>query len=161
MSGEINLTVVGSLTADPEIRYTPAGAPVANFTVASNSRHFDRQSGEWKDDPATFLRCNLWREPAENAANSLARGTRVIVMGRLRQRDFQTREGEKRSVMELEVDEIGPSLRWATAKVERVTRSSGSGGHSGSGAPSGGHDDPWGSAPPAGSAPAANDQPPF
>jgi single-strand DNA-binding protein len=161
MAGETILTICGSLTQDPELRFTPAGAAVANFTVASNSRHFDRQSGEWKDDPAVFLRCNVWRQPAENVAESLTRGMRVIVTGRLKQRSFETREGEKRSVMELEVDEIGPSLRWATAKVDKVARSGGSGGYGGGGGQQGGQDDPWGSAPPMGGSPAADVEAPF
>jgi single-strand DNA-binding protein len=160
MAGETIITVVGNLTADPELRFTPSGAAVANFT-------FDRQSGEWKDGEALFLRCNVWRQPAENVAESLTRGMRVMVSGRLRQRSFETREGEKRTVVELEVDEVGPSLRYATAKVNKVSRGSGSGGYGGGGgggaqAPSGGgYDDPWGSAPAAGSGPSADDEPPF
>ena len=122
MAGETVITVVGNLTADPELRFTPSGAAVANFTVASTPRTFDRQSGEWKDGEALFLRCNVWRQPAENVAESLTRGMRVMVSGRLRQRSFETREGEKRTVVELEVDEVGPSLRYATAKVNKVSR---------------------------------------
>ena len=125
MAGETVITVVGNLTADPELRFTPSGAAVANFTVASTPRTFDRQSGEWKDGEALFLRCNVWRQPAENVAESLTRGMRVMVSGRLRQRSFETREGEKRTVVELEVDEVGPSLRYATAKVNKVSRSGG------------------------------------
>ncbi|WP_431879005.1 single-stranded DNA-binding protein [Amycolatopsis sacchari] len=121
MAGETIITVVGNLTADPELRFTPSGAAVANFTVASTPRTFDRQTGEWKDGEALFLRCNLWRQPAENLAESLTRGARVIVQGRLRQRSYE-KDGEKRTVIELEVDEIGPSLRYATAKVNKVTR---------------------------------------
>ena len=128
MAGETVITVVGNLTADPELRFTPSGAAVANFTVASTPRTFDRQSGEWKDGEALFLRCNVWRQPAENVAESLTRGMRVMVSGRLRQRSFETREGEKRTVVELEVDEVGPSLRYAIAKVNKVTRGGGSGG---------------------------------
>ena len=120
MAGETVITVVGNLTADPELRFTPSGAAVANFTVASTPRTFDRQSGEWKDGESLFLRCNVWRQPAENVAESLTRGMRVMVSGRLRQRSFETREGEKRTVVELEVDEVGPSLRYATAKVNKV-----------------------------------------
>lgn len=142
MAGETQVTVVGNLTGDPELRFTPAGAAVANFTVASTPRVFDRQSNEWRDGDALFLRCQVWREAAENAAESLTRGMRVIVQGRLKQRSFETREGEKRTVVELEVDEIGPSLRYAVARVEKaargqqqVQRVSGRGG-----------DDPWGSA---------------
>jgi single-strand DNA-binding protein len=168
MAGETIITVVGNLTADPELRFTPSGAAVANFTVASTPRTFDRQSGEWKDGEALFLRCNVWRQPAENVAESLVRGSRVMVTGRLRQRSFETREGEKRTVVELEVDEVGPSLRYATAKINKVNRGSGGGGFGGGGgggsAPSGGggggYDDPWGSAPAAGSGP-VDDEPPF
>src|SRR4030081_3692738 len=166
MAGDTTITVVGNLTADPELRFTPSGAAVANFTVASTPRTFDRQSGEWKDGEALFLRCNIWRQAAENTAESLTRGMRVMVSGRLRQRSFETREGEKRTVVELEVDEVGPSLRYATAKVNKVSRGSGGGGFGGSsgGSGSGGGapmDDPWGSAPPAGSGPGADDEPPF
>jgi single-strand DNA-binding protein len=171
MAGETVITVVGNLTADPELRFTPSGAAVANFTVASTPRNFDRQSGEWKDGDALFMRCNVWRQAAENVAETLTRGMRVMVSGRLRQRSFETREGEKRTVVELEVDEVGPSLRYATAKVNKVSRGSGGGGFGGSGGGSGGGgggyggsapvDDPWGSAPPAGSGPAADDEPPF
>ena len=128
MAGDTTITVVGNLTADPELRFTPSGAAVANFTVASTPRIFDRQSSEWKDGEALFLRCNIWREAAENVAESLTRGSRVIVTGRLKQRSFETREGEKRTVVELEVDEIGPSLRYATAKVNKASRSGGGGG---------------------------------
>jgi len=147
MSGETVITVVGNLTSDAELRFTQSGAAVASFTVASTPRSFDKASGEWKDGPALFLRCQLWRQPAENVAESLTKGTRVIVQGRLVQRSFETREGEKRTVVELQVDEIGPSLKYATAKVQRATRSDSSGRN----APT---DDPWGSAPPA-------DEPPF
>lgn len=176
MAGETVITVVGNLTADPELRFTPSGAAVANFTVASTPRTFDRQSGEWKDGDALFMRCNVWRQAAENVAETLTRGMRVMVSGRLRQRSFETREGEKRTVVELEVDEVGPSLKYATAKVNKVSRGSGDGGgFGGGGASSGGsgggyggggsrgaqNDDPWGSAPPAGSGPAADDEPPF
>jgi single-strand DNA-binding protein len=122
MANETTLTIIGTLTADPELRFTPSGAAVANFTVASNPRFFDRSSGEWKDGQALFMRCILWREQAENVAASLTRGTRVIVTGRLEQRHFETREGEKRSAIELQVDEIGASLRWATAQVTKVRR---------------------------------------
>src|SRR6218665_3164769 len=137
MSGETVITVIGNLTADPELRFTPSGAAVANFTVASTPRIYDRQSGEWKDGEALFLRCNIWREAAENVAESLTRGSRVIVTGRPKQRSFETREGEKRTVIELEVDEIGPSLRYATAKV---TRAAGGGGQSRGQIPA---DEPW------------------
>src|SRR4029077_6584730 len=164
MAGETTITLVGNLTADPELRFTPSGAAVANFTVASTPRTFDRQSGEWQDREALFPRCNVWRRPAENVAESLTRGMRVMVSGRLRQRSFETREGEKRTVVELEVDEVGPSLRYAPATVNKCARSGGGGGFGGGGggggsAPAGAYDDPWGSAPPAGGAPAADDEP--
>jgi len=169
VAGDTVITVVGNLTADPELRFTPSGAAVANFTVASTPRTFDRQSGEWKDGEALFLRCNIWREAAENVAESLTRGSRVIVTGRLKQRSFETREGEKRTVVEVEVDEIGPSLRYATAKVNKASRSGGGGGGFGGGggsrpAASGGGapaDDPWGSAPASGSFGGSDDEPPF
>jgi single-strand DNA-binding protein len=152
MAGDTTITVIGNLTADPELRFTPSGAAVASFTVASTPRTFDRQSGEWKDGEALFLRCNIWRQAAENVAESLTRGARVIVNGRLKQRSFETREGEKRTVVELDVDEIGPSLRYATAKVNKVSRGTGTGGGFGGsgGGQSAPQDDPWGSAPPAG-----------
>jgi single-strand DNA-binding protein len=173
VAGETIITVIGNLTADPELRFTPSGAAVANFTVASTPRTFDRQTNEWKDGEALFLRCNIWREAAENVAESLTRGSRVVVTGRLKQRSFETREGEKRTVVELEVDEIGPSLRYATAKVNKASRSGGGGGGFGAGGggggsrPSGGGgggapaDDPWGSAPASGSFGGADDEPPF
>ena len=122
MSGETVTTVVGNLTADPELRFTQSGLAVANFTVASTTRTFDKTTDEWKDGDAIFLRCNLWRQPAENTAESLVKGSRVIVTGRLRQRSFETKDGERRTVIELEVDEIGPSLRYATAKVTKTPR---------------------------------------
>ena len=166
MAGETIMTVIGNLTADPELRFTASGAAVANFTVASTPRTFDRASGEWKDGEALFLRCNIWRQPAENVAESLTRGSRVIVSGRLKQRSFETKEGEKRTVIELEVDEIGPSLRYATAKINRAQRSDGGGGggygSSGGSRPSAPvNDDPWGSAPAAGSSGGYSDEPPF
>lgn len=120
---DTTLTVVGNLTADPELRFTPAGAAVANFTIASTPRHFDKASGEFKDGEALFLRANVWREQAENVAESLVRGSKVIATGKLKSRSFETREGEKRTVMEIEVEEIGPSLRNATAKVNKASRS--------------------------------------
>ena len=174
MAGDTIITVIGNLTADPELRFTPAGAAVANFTVASTPRTFDRNSNEWKDGDALFMRCNIWREAAENVAESLTRGSRVIVSGRLKQRSYETREGEKRTVVELEVDEIGPSLKYATAKVNKANRgggggggnfggsSGGSGGGRPSAAPSGG-DDPWVSAPHASGSfgGAGSDEPPF
>jgi single-strand DNA-binding protein len=174
MAGDTIITVVGNLTADPELRFTPSGAAVANFTVASTPRSFDRQTNEWKDGEALFLRCNVWRQAAENVAESLTRGARVVVTGRLKQRSFETKEGEKRTVVELEVDEIGPSLRYATAKVNKVSRGSGGGdfgggggggygGGGGGGNRGGGNDDPWGSAAPAGAGTggASFDEPPF
>jgi single-strand DNA-binding protein len=151
MAGDTIITVVGNLTADPELRFTPSGAAVANFTVASTPRMFDRQTNEWKDGEALFMRCNVWRQAAENVAESLTRGARVVVTGRLKQRSFETKEGEKRTVVELEVDEIGPSLRYATAKINKSTRGSGSGGFGGSGSAGGPPpDDPWSSPAPAG-----------
>jgi single-strand DNA-binding protein len=189
MAGETTITVVGNLTDDPELRFTPSGAAVAKFRIASTPRTMDRQSGEWKDGEPLFLACNVWRDAAEHVAESLQRGARVIVQGRLRQRSYETREGEKRTVYELEVDEIGPSLRYATAKVQKMSRSGGgggggfgaSGGGGGGNRPSSGggggggnnsnFDDPWATAAPAsGARPAAggassnssfDDEPPF
>jgi single-strand DNA-binding protein len=161
MSNETVITLIGNLTADPELRFTPSGAAVANFTVASTPRMFDRQSGEWRDGDALFLRCNIWRQPAENVAETLTRGARVIVQGRLRQRSFETREGEKRTVIELEVDEIGASLRYATASVTKASRSGG--GSSGAGQAGGQPaSDPWASSPVAAAAGGgSDDEPPF
>jgi single-strand DNA-binding protein len=177
MAGETVITVIGNLTNDPELRFTPNGAAVASFTVASTPRTFDRQSNEWKDGDTLFLRCTVWRQAAENVAESLHKGTRVVVQGRLKQRSFETREGEKRTVVELEADEVGVSLRSATAKVSKSNRGSGgggggnggpggnggnSGGGSGSsfggggGASSGPSDDPWSS-----SSSTYSDEPPF
>ena len=166
MNGDTTITVIGNLTAAPELRFTQGGHAVANFTVASTPRTFNRQTGEWEDGPALFLRCNLWRKAAENLAETLTKGSRVIVAGRLRQRTFETREGDKRTVIELEVDEIGPSLRYATAKINRAQRSDGGGGggygSSGGSRPSAPvNDDPWGSAPAAGSSGGYSDEPPF
>ncbi|EXF24844.1 single-stranded DNA-binding protein [Nesterenkonia sp. AN1] len=146
MAGETIITVVGNLTADPELRFTPSGAAVSNFAIASTPRFFDRQANEWKDGETLFVRCSLWREAAENAAESLTKGTRVIAQGRLKARSFQTKEGENRTSWELDVDEIGPSLRFATASVQRSSggqggRPSGGGGFGGGnagGAASGG-----------------------
>ena len=125
MAGETIITVVGNLTNDPELRFTPSGAAVANFTIASTPKIFDRQANEFKDGDTLFLRCAVWREAAENVAESLTKGTRVVAQGRLKPNNYETKEGEKRTVMELEVDEIGPSLRWASAKVTRAQRSNG------------------------------------
>lgn len=175
MAGETTITVIGNLTGDPELRFTPSGAAVANFTVASTPRTFDRQSNEWKDGETLFLRCSIWREAAESVAESLTKGTRVIVQGRLSQRSYETREGEKRTVYELQVDEVGPSLRYATAKVTRTQRSGGGnfggggggnsgGGGYGGGASSGGGgqtDDPWATPTGGGSGGGYSDEPPF
>jgi len=146
MAGETVITVIGNLTGDPELRFTPSGAAVANFTIASTPRTFDRQSNEWKDGDTLFLNCSIWRQAAENVAESLQKGMRVVAQGRLKARSYETREGEKRTVMELDVDEVGPSLRYATAKVTKATRSGGGGGYSSSGGGfSGGGEDPWAS----------------
>jgi single-strand DNA-binding protein len=167
-AGDVTITVIGNLTDDPELRFTPSGAAVAKFRIASTPRVLDRQTNEWKDGEPLFLTCNIWRQAAENVAESLQRGTRVIVSGRLRQRSYETREGEKRTVMELEVDEIGPSLKYATAKVQKMQRSSGGGGFgSGGGGGNasgggGGFDDPWASAAPTGGGSGGYDEePPF
>lgn len=184
MAGETTITVIGNLTGDPELRFTASGAAVANFTVASTPRTFDRQANEWKDGETLFMRCSVWREAAENVAESLTKGTRVIVQGRLTQRSYETREGEKRTVVELAVDEVGPSLRYATAKVTRAQRQGGGGfgggngggggysgggggysggGGSGFGASSGGgqNDDPWATSGPASGGGSFSDEPPF
>ena len=131
MAGETTIPVIGNLTSDPELRFTPSGSAVANFTIASTPRTFDRQSNEWKDGETLFLRASVWREAAENVAESLTKGMRVIVNGRLKSRSYETKEGEKRTVIELEVDEIGPSLRYANAKVNRTQRSGGGGAGNG------------------------------
>lgn len=153
MAGETILTIVGNLTADPELRFTPSGAAVASFTVASTPRFFDRQAQEWKDGETLFMRCSIWREYAENVAESLEKGNRVIVQGRLVQRSFEAREGEKRTVVEMQAEEVGPVLRYATAKVTRTPRKGGGGfGNQGGGFSQGGYasqpaggqdDDPW------------------
>ena len=148
MAGETVITVVGNLTGDPELRFTPSGAAVANFTIANTPRTFDRQTNEWKDGDTLFLSCSIWRQAAENVAESLQKGMRVVAQGRLKQRSYETREGEKRTVVELDVEEVGPSLKYATAKVARVQRSGpgGGGGYSGGGN-AGGGEDPWASSP--------------
>ena len=175
-AGDTQITIAGNLVDDPELRFTPAGQPVARFRVASTPRFRDNNTGEWKDGDSLFLTCNVWRQAAENVAESLTRGMRVIVSGRLRQRSYETKEGEKRTVYEVEVDDVGPSLRNASAKVNRVARSSGDGGYSGgrsSGGPggqaggrsgggqaagySGGDSDPWASDGSGG----YSDEPPF
>ena len=180
MAGDTVITVVGNLTADPELRFTPSGAAVANFTVASTPRTFDKNTNEWKDGEALFLRCSVWRQAAENVAESLQRGTAAIVQGRLKQRSYETKEGEKRTVYELDVDEVGPSLRWATAKVTKASRGGGGGGYGGGGSNGGGSyngggnasgggsssggDDPWATSAPAGGGSSGggwSDEPPF
>ncbi|MEO7236475.1 MAG: single-stranded DNA-binding protein, partial [Lapillicoccus sp.] len=146
MAGDTVITVIGNITGDPELRFTPSGAAVANFTVASTPRAFDRQSNEWKDGETLFMRCSVWRDAAENVAESLQRGTRVIVSGRLKSRSYETKEGEKRTVIEMEVDEVGPSLRYASAKVTKTQRGSGGGGFGGGGGGNQGGgqaEDPW------------------
>ena len=165
MAGETVITVVGNLTADPELRYTQNGLPVANFTIASTPRTLDRASNEWKDGEALFLRASVWREFAEHVAGSLTKGSRVIATGRLKQRSYETKEGEKRTSIELEIDEIGPSLRYATASVTRAQSSGGGRGQVGGGA-----DEPWAPSAPAASSGGAdvwatpgnyNDETPF
>ncbi|HXW43916.1 MAG TPA: single-stranded DNA-binding protein [Streptosporangiaceae bacterium] len=168
-AGDTTITIIGNLVGDPELRYTPTGQAVATFRVASTPRYMDRTTNEWKDGDSLFLSCNVWRQAAENVAESLQRGMRVIVSGRLRQRSYETKEGEKRTVYEVEVDEVGPSLRNASAKVTRSTRSGGDGSGFGgggqrgygAGAPSrqGGGDDPWASD--AGGDNGFSDEPPF
>ncbi|MGI8681389.1 MAG: single-stranded DNA-binding protein [Mycobacteriales bacterium] len=162
MAGDTPITIVGNLTNDPELRFTPSGAAVASFTVASTPRFLDKSTNEWKDGDALFLRCSLWRQAAENAAESLQRGARVIVTGRLKQRSFETKEGEKRTVIEVDVDEIGPSLKYATAKVNKTTRGGGGGGGTGGGGGGGfggsPADDPWSTPVSVGS---TSDEPPF
>jgi single-strand DNA-binding protein len=177
-SGDTVITLVGNLVDDPELRFTPSGAAVAKFRIASTPRYLDRQTNEWKDGESLFLTCNVWRQAAENVAESLHRGTRVVVQGRLKQRSYETKEGEKRTVFEVEVDEVGPSLRNATAKITKTTRSGGGfgGGSGGFGGPP--SEDPWatpapqgagasqgaaswGAGPSGGSGAAYSDEPPF
>jgi single-strand DNA-binding protein len=174
-AGDTNITLIGNLVDDPELRFTPSGAAVAKFRVASTPRFFDKQSNEWKDGESLFLTCNVWRQAAENVAESLQRGMRVILSGRLKQRSYETKEGEKRTVFEVEVDEVGPSLRNATAKITRAQRGGGGGGGGGGnggfggGQPAGGGsgggwggsapaDDPWSTPAPGGE---FSDEPPF
>jgi single-strand DNA-binding protein len=172
MAGETTITILGNLVDDPDLRFTPSGAAVANFRIASTPRTFDRQTNEWRDGDTLFMTCAVWRQAAENVAESLQRGMRVIVSGRLKARSYETREGEKRTVFEIDVDEVGPSLRNATAKVTRASRSGGEGGYNSGAASSGPANDPWaapGGAP--ANAPAADpwatpagsgsDEPPF
>ena len=172
MAGDTTLTVIGNLTDAPELRFTSSGAAVAKFRIASTPRFMDKASGEWKDGEPLFLACTVWRQVAENVAESLDRGSRVIVSGRLKQRSYETKEGEKRTVIDLDVDEIGPSLRYATAKVQKMSRSGGGGFGSGGGGSQGGQgggggfaaDDPWASASPASSSGGGgnfDDEPPF
>jgi single-strand DNA-binding protein len=146
-AGDTVITIVGNLVDDPELRFTPSGAAVAKFRIASTPRFMDKQTNEWKDGESLFLSCNVWRQAAENVAESLQRGMRVIVQGRLKQRSYETKEGEKRTVYEIEVDEVGPSLRSATAKVVKTQRGAGSGGFGGGAAAA--DNDPWASAAPA------------
>ena len=147
-AGDTNLTMIGNLVNDPELRFTPSGAAVAKFTVASTPRYLDKNTNEWKDGDSLFLQCQIWRQAAENVAESLTKGMRVIVSGRLKQRSYETKEGEKRTVFEVEVDEVGPSLRNATAKVTKAQRSGGTGGFSAPAATGGEsfNDDPWAAA---------------
>lgn len=148
MAGETKLTVVGNLTADPELRYTPAGVAVANFTVASTPRNFDKAENKWVDGESLFLRCSIWRQEAENVAETLTRGTRVVVTGTLRSRSFETKEGEKRTVTELAADEVAASLKFATAKINKVSRTGGNTSNTNTGGFGGPvDDDPWASAP--------------
>lgn len=154
MAGDTLITVVGNLTGDPELKFTPSGAAVANFTVASTPRSFNKQSNEWQDGETLFMRCSLWREAAENVAESLVKGLRVIVQGRLVQRSYETKEGDKRTVVELQVEEVGPSLRYASAKVTRTGNTSGGGSGMQRSRPADGGD-PWAAQPP------VNDEPPF
>ena len=172
-AGDTVITIVGNLVDDPELRFTPSGAAVAKFRIASTPRFMDRTTNEWKDGESLFLSCNVWRQAAENVAESLQRGMRVIVQGRLKQRSYETKEGEKRTVYEIEVDEVGPSLRSATAKIAKTQRG-GAGGFGAGGAGAGVDNDPWASAAPAASpgggsggggggwnTPGASDEPPF
>jgi len=163
-AGDTQITIIGNLVDDPQLRYTPTGQAVASFRVASTPRFLDRQTNEWKDGDSLFLSCNIWRQAAENVAESLQRGMRVIVSGRLRQRSYETKEGEKRTVYEIEVDEVGPSLRNASAKVVRSSRATGQGSGSAGGGgygSTGGRaaDDPWASEPADSSG--FSDEPPF
>jgi single-strand DNA-binding protein len=160
MAGETTITIIGNLTADPELRFTPQGAAVASFTVASTPRTFDKQAQEWRDGDALFLRCSVWREQAENVAESLVKGSRVVVVGTLKQRSFETREGEKRTVVECDATEVAPSLRYAQAKIQKAARGEGGGGYGGGQQQRGRqHDDPW--ATPVGAGAGGREEPPF
>jgi len=163
-AGDTNITIIGNLVSDPELRFTPSGAAVAKFTVASTPRYLDKATNEWKDGDSLFLTCQIWRQAAENVAESLTRGSRVIVSGRLKQRSYETKEGEKRTVYEVEVDEVGPSLRNATAKVTKMTRAAGSSGGAGFSSPTDfTADDPWSASPVGGgwASSGGEEQPPF
>ena len=163
-AGDTNITMIGNLVNDPELRFTPSGAAVAKFTVASTPRYLDKATNEWKDGDSLFLQCQIWRQAAENVAESLTRGMRVIVSGRLKQRSYETKEGEKRTVFEVEVDEVGPSLRNATAKVTKTTRpAGGAGGSFSTPTETASAEDPWSAAPVGGgwSSAGSDDQPPF
>ena len=165
-AGDTNLTMIGNLVNDPELRFTPSGAAVAKFTVASTPRYLDKNTNEWKDGDSLFLQCQIWRQAAENVAESLTKGMRVIVSGRLKQRSYETKEGEKRTVFEVEVDEVGPSLRNATAKVTKTVRAAGTSNTYNAAAgntPSASTDDPWSAAPVGGgwSTTPSDDTPPF
>ena len=157
-AGDTQITIAGNLVDDPELRYTPTGQAVANFRVASTPRFLDKATNEWKDGDSLFLTCNVWRQAAENVAESLQRGMRVIVTGRLKQRSYETREGEKRTVYEIEVDDVGPSLRNASAKVTKSSRSGGSGNGQPAGRPA---EDPWAAAGASTGGAGASDEPPF
>jgi len=150
MAGETVITVIGNLTNDPELRFTPSGAAVASFTVASTPRMLDKESGQWKDGDPLFLRCSVWRQYAENVAESLTKGMQVMVQGRLKQRSYETREGEKRTVVELDVDDVGPTLRFSTAKITKSQRGSGGGGGGGYNSGGGGGGGDWGNSAPSG-----------
>jgi single-strand DNA-binding protein len=171
-AGDTTITMIGNLVDDPELRFTPSGAAVAKFRVASTPRYLDKTTNEWKDGESLFLQCQIWRQAAENVAESLTKGMRVILSGRLKQRSYETKEGEKRTVFEVEVDEVGPSLRNATAKVTRAQRAGGTGGSAsggfGAAAPAAAdsfNDDPWAAASPSpaggGWATTTSDEPPF
>ena len=167
-AGDTIITIVGNLVDDPELRFTPSGAAVAKFRVASTPRYLDKATNEWKDGDSLFLSCNVWRQAAENVAESLQRGMRVIIQGRLKQHSYETKEGQKRTVFEIEVDEVGPSLRNATAKISKTSRAGGApagGGNGGgnSGGDGGGNDDPWASSAPAGwgASVGSMEEPPF
>jgi single-strand DNA-binding protein len=164
-AGDTTITMIGNLVDDPELRFTPSGAAVAKFRVASTPRYLDKQTNEWKDGESLFLQCQIWRQAAENVAESLTKGMRVILSGRLKQRSYETKEGEKRTVFEVEVDEVGPSLRNATAKVTKTARAGGSGGYSAPAAADSFNEDPWAAASssPAGGGwgTSTSDEPPF